>query len=263
MPIKIPKGFQRRKSSGNVLDEKQTTEPSFKVFPRPNSEHKSLDMNVNRQKPLPPRRNSYEEEDEDLFTVMRPDAANRYVSPSHAAGNRPDSDSGSGGTSNSLSTAQYDSAASSTRLSSSSTNPSSVDARSDKNTHSASQIPLADPPPPPYQQSKSSTFLRNAGRTFSFGVKSKPPETVEPPVPPIPATKGRLSYSQGRERAMTASTVNTTTPPRLLESDLSLDTSGLESFGNMFDGIGSKSHDSSPIRRVLPEVCILLGDSTK
>ena len=36
MPIKFPKGFQRRKSSGNALDELQNPpEPSFRVFERP------------------------------------------------------------------------------------------------------------------------------------------------------------------------------------------------------------------------------------
>lgn len=36
MPIKLPKGFTRRKSSGNALDEVENPpEPSFKVFERP------------------------------------------------------------------------------------------------------------------------------------------------------------------------------------------------------------------------------------
>ena len=36
MPIKIPKGFQRRRSSGNALDElPNPPAPSFRVFERP------------------------------------------------------------------------------------------------------------------------------------------------------------------------------------------------------------------------------------
>ena len=43
MPIKLPKGFQRRKSSGNALDElPNPPEPSFRVFERP-SGRKSFD----------------------------------------------------------------------------------------------------------------------------------------------------------------------------------------------------------------------------
>jgi hypothetical protein len=41
MPIKLPKGFARRKSSGNVLDEvEQAPESSFRVFERPNGLNK-------------------------------------------------------------------------------------------------------------------------------------------------------------------------------------------------------------------------------
>ena len=43
MPIKLPKGFQRRKSSGNALDElPNPPELSFRVFERP-SGRKSFD----------------------------------------------------------------------------------------------------------------------------------------------------------------------------------------------------------------------------
>lgn len=44
MPIKFPKGFQRRKSSGNALEEvRNPPEPSFKVFERPTFGNKSFD----------------------------------------------------------------------------------------------------------------------------------------------------------------------------------------------------------------------------
>ncbi len=42
MPIKLPKGFPRRKASGNALEElPNPPEPSFRVFERPGS--KSFD----------------------------------------------------------------------------------------------------------------------------------------------------------------------------------------------------------------------------
>lgn len=88
MPIKLPKGFQRRKSSGNALDEVQdsTDSPSsFRVLARPHSNSKSFEKSSGIQsttgKPLPPIKLNFENEDEDLFPVGRPDAANRYVSP--------------------------------------------------------------------------------------------------------------------------------------------------------------------------------------
>lgn len=79
MPIKLPKGFPRRKSSGNVLDETSSAEPSFKVYSRPGSSGQALDISAAQKKPLPIRKNSFEQEDDDLFTVARSDAANRYV----------------------------------------------------------------------------------------------------------------------------------------------------------------------------------------
>lgn len=44
MPIKFPKGFARRKSSGPALDEVENPpESSFKVFERPDGVGKSFD----------------------------------------------------------------------------------------------------------------------------------------------------------------------------------------------------------------------------
>ena len=44
MPIKLPKGFPRRKSAGNALEEvPNPPEPSFRVFERPRSGGKSFD----------------------------------------------------------------------------------------------------------------------------------------------------------------------------------------------------------------------------
>lgn len=44
MPIKIPKGFARRKSSGNVLGEVENPpEPSFRVIERSELASRSLD----------------------------------------------------------------------------------------------------------------------------------------------------------------------------------------------------------------------------
>lgn len=40
---------------------------------------------------------------------------------------------------------------------------------------------------------------------------------------------------------MTNSTASTATPPRLFDTDLALDSSELDNFGNMFDNIGVRS----------------------
>lgn len=95
MPIKLPKGFPRRKSSGNVLDEVQNNQTpnnrestsSFRVLARPHSSGKSLDAGSTlrpgyaagqgrSQSQLFPKP-SFEDDNEDLFSVVRHDTANR------------------------------------------------------------------------------------------------------------------------------------------------------------------------------------------
>ena len=188
MPIKLPKGFQRRKSSGNALDELTTNQPAsstFRVIERPGNNKSSDAINTIRSAgPVPAptlrmARNSFEDDSEDLFSVARPDASNRYVKEL-SSGGVTNTDSGSGGTQNSVSSDQHNSAASSTRLSTS-TNPSSTDSRSDRNVQAFKDIPV---PPPP---SARPGFLRNTGRTFSLGIgiKSKDHSTT-PDRPPVP-----------------------------------------------------------------------------
>lgn len=99
-------------------------------------------------------------------------------------------------------------------------------------------------PPPP---STRPGFLRNSARTFSLGMglKSKDTSTSSPAdspggpaLPPLPL--------EARGRAATASSASTATPPRLFDSDLALDNSELNDFGNMFEGIGLNGRDPSP-----------------
>lgn len=97
MPIKLPKGFPRRKSSGNVLDEVQNnptpnnrdSTSSFRVLARPNSSGKSLDAGSTlrpgymasggQSQPQPQLypKPSFEDDNEDLFSVVRHDTTNR------------------------------------------------------------------------------------------------------------------------------------------------------------------------------------------
>lgn len=93
MPIKLPKGFPRRKSSGNVLDEIQNEQSpnnrdsvsSFRVLARPHSPGKPLDtgaalrpglMATGSQSQLQPKP-SFDDDNEELFSVVRNDATNR------------------------------------------------------------------------------------------------------------------------------------------------------------------------------------------
>ncbi|KAI0538227.1 hypothetical protein GGR58DRAFT_311161 [Xylaria digitata] len=89
----------------------------------------------------------------------------------------------------------------------------------------------AIPPVPPVH--KSSGFLKQATRTFSFGGNKKhtlPPIPSEESAPPMPEYK-TPETPNGRSRAATASTVTSATPPKLEDSDFKLDLGGEWSSG--------------------------------
>ncbi|GAW25166.1 hypothetical protein SAMD00023353_0202580 [Rosellinia necatrix] len=82
------------------------------------------------------------------------------------------------------------------------------------------------PPVPPVH--KSAGFLKQAGRTFSFGGNKKntlPPIPSEESTPPVPEYKTPATPG-GRSRATTDSTVTSATPPKLEDSDFKLDLGG-------------------------------------
>jgi len=94
MPGKFLKGFPRRKSSGQVLDDVQNdhnpnrdSASSFRVLARPGSEGKSFESGsalrsmADRPQQQAPHKSSFEGDNEDLFSVVRDDAPNRYVQP--------------------------------------------------------------------------------------------------------------------------------------------------------------------------------------
>jgi hypothetical protein len=86
MPIKLPKGFQRRKSSGPALEEiPNPPEPSFRVFERPHNASKSFDgghvlgrsIIAVEERPVVSQKLGLKEANEPLFTVSRADLAKR------------------------------------------------------------------------------------------------------------------------------------------------------------------------------------------
>lgn len=75
MPIKLPKGFTRRKSSGNALEEVETPpEPSFRVLERPNGGNRSFESGDVLKTSRPST------EDDNIFAgIERPLPKNRCV----------------------------------------------------------------------------------------------------------------------------------------------------------------------------------------
>ncbi|KIV94357.1 hypothetical protein, variant [Exophiala mesophila] len=238
MPMKLPKGFQRRKSSGNALEEVLNPpaggDGSFRVLDRPTRDGKSFDGGITLklgrdEPPRPPPKDSYQRHEDDVFSSVRPDAGNR----------------GSGATERSHSTAPNGSAASSARLSSSSTNPSSIDT----NAQTVGHKNLNDIPAPPPASAKPS-FLRDSTRSFSFGVgKKSSPASSPGGLPPTGSIQRDRNVTSS-----TTSTASTATPPRLFDSDLALENSELDGFGNMFDHIGTSSQPQAPRPVASPEL---------
>ncbi|KAG5301245.1 hypothetical protein I7I48_01197 [Histoplasma ohiense] len=229
MPIKLPKGFARRKSSGNALEELgQPPQPSFKVFERPAPGRKSLDGSTTLIS-IDGNSNSNSNSSRTKRSSEDPYSNNLFanIDPPSSVENR--------GTNNSASTGRlYDSSASSAKFSSSSTLPSSTD------------IPIQDVPVPPMHDS-SFFSLRSSGSTFSFGNKSSSAKSLQRQDVVTPRSRGTVAT---RESAATASTTSTATPPRLPDTNLDMDDA--LSFGNMFDGLdrekeNHKEHPASPL----------------
>ncbi|MCJ1356420.1 MAG: hypothetical protein MMC33_006415 [Icmadophila ericetorum] len=264
MPIKLPKGFARRKSAGNVLEESLNppAAPSFRVVERPDvAGSKSFDGGISLKKRTSLARPLSEGQylENKAFQIKR-------LSP--GLNNR-----GSSGTDNSYSsTGLNDNSSYSARFSSTSTLPSSVSTDTNPNENSHAHPKMNHSPQLHSSQPSSPSIfsLRAAGRTFSFGRKyrqpTSPQETPEP-MPDLPepiSAKNLQEYgSVTRPRAMTEdshASGSTATPPKLLDSDLNF--GGFDDgFGSMFDGFGSKERrlskgpgtlDSSPFSPIEP-----------
>ncbi|KAL8966991.1 MAG: hypothetical protein Q9183_003120 [Haloplaca sp. 2 TL-2023] len=230
MPIKLPKAFPRRKSSGNALEEltNPPVEPSFRVFDR--ADRKSFDggntlKRMSQGRPLSAGHN--------LENTHHLNEANSNLN------NR-----GSGGTNNSsTSSGGHDNSSISARFSSSSTLPSSTDIPFDEKT-------LPNPPesrkaPVPPTPASHPLTLRAGGRAFSFGRrKGQSPSSASPITQPPQAYGFSPDPAiHGRERASTESSYasgSTAKPPRLLDSNLDLGMSDLDSFGDMFENFGKR-----------------------
>ncbi|BAE60229.1 hypothetical protein F9C07_2231036 [Aspergillus flavus] len=199
MPIKLPKGFARRKSSGNALEEGENPPAqSFRVFERPSVDKKSYSEGNLLAKRL---------SDGQRFYPTAEDSDNIFAEVDSPGQRSP------GGMHERPKSARFHSAT-----------DRSTDGLT-SNTPTSHSRNLYDIPIPPL-----SGALRAAGRTFSFGGRFS--KASAPTPPPQPSTPG-----PSRSRAMTASTTSTATPPKLLDTDLQLG-QGEDEFHNMFDEVG-------------------------
>lgn len=244
MPIKLPKGFSRRKSSGTVLEEVENPpEPSFRVFERPAGGSKSFDGGIalKRMSQGRPLSSPISRVNENSFDDGK-DSTSRNPRWAGDGGNgwRSVLTHGreSGGTNHSSSTGcLYDTSSSSARFSSTSTLPSSTDVTPEEPHPTGSKM-VHELPIPPIPESQPAFSVRAGGRTFSFGRKA-----AQPPSPSTTHAEAPGKKATVRERATTTSSfasASTATPPKLLDTDLSFGGSDFDGFGKMFESFGKR-----------------------
>ncbi|KAJ5817940.1 hypothetical protein N7447_007948 [Penicillium robsamsonii] len=216
MPMKLPKSFTRRKSSGNVLEDETPHQSSFRVFERPGP-HRSMTDGAVLTKPLSEGNAvpSVEDSDNIFAERVRPLDKSRYDRPStmdslrrRLTGSRD---------------ASYYESSTSTRVSSSSTLPSSTEVPPPDDALSPHSR-IHDVPAPPHL----SSALRAAGRTFSFGGR------FSKSTPQVP----RQQTPDAAKRPVSGSTDSTATPPKLPDTDFAL--SSQDDFNKMFDNMGTR-----------------------
>ncbi len=248
MPIRFSRGFPRRKSSGNALEElANPPQPSFRVFERPGS--KSLDGETNLKRMVVGRPSSAAEPqlEENVFVDSSPgsELSNRYVNERWDEFIAEGCSRGSGTTNNSASSrGQNDNSSASARFSSSSTLPSSTDTHLDDRPPPLPKDHYHRPVPPIPEPAQFS--FRSSARTFSFGRKKpQSASTLSSPVSRSTLALGKPQSPHGltRERALTESSYtsgSTATPPKLLDTDLDLGQSDLDGLGSMFESFGKR-----------------------
>lgn len=125
-------------------------------------------------------------------------------------------------------------------FSSSSACSSSAKALTQNHSQSPHSRPLHDIPVPPLTGA-----LRAAGRTFSLGGRLSKLSTPSPPTPPPHPQHSTIAAP--RERSMTGNAARATSPPKLLDTGLSLGTLE-DDFQSAFDNIGLESGGASQER---------------
>ena len=236
--MKFPKGLKaKRKSFAQALDEVENPpNSSFRVIDRQHGASKSFDgftggrkfaLEAGRPLSYGPQEFGQEDIDSPYDNAENRPREQIFGYPQGLADNHRQSgftvDSYSSGPAN-------NSAASSMRLSSNSTVPSSTDLTLDTQKTSVDRKPLPESTSTPRPPSIVGHDPKSSEKTRSSIPRSKTP--VAKPVSPR-AAHGR------RARAMTASSVSTATPPRLLESELS-NGSDMDELGNMFDSLNKQ-----------------------
>ncbi|KAI1828700.1 hypothetical protein F4861DRAFT_535116 [Xylaria intraflava] len=216
---RFPVSF-RRKSTAADDQNGSIAEPSFRVLERPNSAHvKSFDNSFRLSKAVGHASKTHTPDlsmEDNLFAGLN---SSRGSGSSNATKTGSDNSSRHSNVSMTPSSAEYMPPQEEWWSSNSRR-------QADHSISNIAPVPPIPPVPPVPPVHRSSGFLKQAGRTFSFGNKKNTPsvplEEAAPPMPEFktPATPG------GRSRATTTSTVTAATPAKLADADFKLDLGG-------------------------------------
>ncbi|KIH92750.1 hypothetical protein SPBR_02248 [Sporothrix brasiliensis 5110] len=258
---RFPVAFNRRKSTADNLDNASVGSPSFRVLDRSEvfSGTKNFDApNPNarlavKSQSMPNALMVADPEDDNIFANLNVNRLLHY----DRSGFEMEADLVEGvgsGSSNTTKTTSDDSS----RHSNVSTAPSSADLNAQQQQQQqfqqqfhqqqqqqhqedyrlANKKLYGDVPVPPIPKSNTtSSFLKSAGRTFSFGGNKKNLPILPNDDAPLPQTPPKRSdtgsTATSRDRSLTESTVTTATPPKL-EEGFTLDLGG--DFSKMLGG---------------------------
>ncbi|KAI1436693.1 hypothetical protein GGR50DRAFT_184592 [Xylaria sp. CBS 124048] len=219
---RFPVSFRRKSTAAE--DHNAPPEPSFRVLERPNSAHvKALDPSFRLSKAIDhgPKRNTPDLSMEDnLFAGLN---SSRGSGSSNATKTGSDNSSRHSNVSMTPSSAEY-MPPQEEWWNSGSRRPLS---QADHSVSNIAPVPPIPPVPPVPPMHRTSGFLKQAGRTFSFGNKRNTFSVITPdePAPPMPEYKSPVTPG-GRSRATTASTVTAVTPANLPDANVKIDLGG-------------------------------------
>ncbi|TQS39067.1 hypothetical protein Golomagni_00412 [Golovinomyces magnicellulatus] len=205
---RFPKGFGRRKTLAptDKTNDNQV-EQSFKVFNRSEEAGKSLDGGIRLFKPIPAtvkRTSSKQVDDYNLFENIGSNQFQAYIVNILMLIRQ-----SSSGASNTLTSVTDNSS----RLSATSTVPSSTDNANAQEWSSPHDKPFINIPLPPAPRKSSVFSLKNASHAISLG-KLKTSSNADIP-PPSPSERGDEDIVGARMRTVTSSSyASTTVPPK-------------------------------------------------
>lgn len=256
MPIKIPKGFPRRKSSGNALEELQNLpNGSFRVLESPSRGGRSFDGGYALRKPADQEPHRWSRENAAETDLQFTKSTIQPVGPQGLDSSQHEKDDiavnrGSGVTDISFNgPGPYGSGASSMRLSTASNSVSSLENCNERPIATVKKHDFDEIPTPPPILARPEPLLKPL-RNYLSSNSLPNPNLPEPPQRVSRSSKPRADLELvEKERNVSTGTASTATPPDLFDSPIGAKQPDLDDFSYLFDNFALRDgHSPSPNR---------------